>query len=236
MSKKISKAESNSLYRTMKFIHDTFVKHKIQYWLSFGTLLGAMRHGGVIPWDDDGDICVMKKDIPKLAKLVPYFKKHGYTLEKVDIEDDEEKGKACAKVKNSCDWFISHKSRNSLGIDVFVMTSDKEKITYANPYWKSADGKTCYFLKKYVFPLVPVRFGNFYLYVPNNPVEYLNRCYGSKWNDSSQMLYNHRTGKWVNSKLKKMKPMDFKHPQPPKDTCDPRPPDIGCPVGMQRKR
>lgn len=40
-----------------------FEKHNVQYWLDYGTLLGAIRHnGGLIPWDGDGDISYMKDD------------------------------------------------------------------------------------------------------------------------------------------------------------------------------
>lgn len=240
MTKFITKKESDSLYKLMKFIHDVCTKHGIEYFIIGGTLLGAVRHQGLIPWDDDGDIAIMQKDAKKFAKLKPIFKKAGYDIsdepssESSESSESKESKKPPCLSNNSCTYIISGKGKHDLGCDVFIMKKKKTKngmeITFADPYWESADngGKKCYFLENHVFPLIPYRFGNYFLYGPNNAIPHLNKCYGLDWNSKSQMLFNHRTGKWSSGKKHIMNVKEFFAPDAPKTTCSTVVPSVPC--------
>lgn len=65
----------------LKFLDIVCKKNNIPYWLDSGTLLGAIRHGGFIPWDDDIDIGMMRRDIPRFIKAVKDEKNAKYVMQ-----------------------------------------------------------------------------------------------------------------------------------------------------------
>ena len=58
------------LLKMMEVVADICKKHDIPWWLSSGTLLGAARHKGFIPWDDDVDIVLLKRDYKRLKRIL----------------------------------------------------------------------------------------------------------------------------------------------------------------------
>lgn len=72
----------------LKFIDDICKKNNISYWLSSGTLLGAIRHKGFIPWDDDCDIEMLREDYDKLIKILKNDPNGKYVIQTTETDRD----------------------------------------------------------------------------------------------------------------------------------------------------
>lgn len=53
------------------FLKNICKKYGLEWWLDYGNLIGAVRHGGSVPWDDDTDVGMMRTDYMKLCEILP---------------------------------------------------------------------------------------------------------------------------------------------------------------------
>ncbi len=70
----------DQIYDLMKLFDALCRKNGILYFAEGGTLLGAVRHKGIIPWDDDADVGILAEDEAKLLALLEDMKKEGIVL------------------------------------------------------------------------------------------------------------------------------------------------------------
>lgn len=109
--------------KILEYIDKVCIENNINYWISSGTCLGAIRHGGFIPWDDDIDIEILKKDYKKFKQVIT--KQNLYKLQ--DYKTDNSYFFRFAKIRNENIQIseIAHGEKrykyNGIYIDVFLM-------------------------------------------------------------------------------------------------------------------
>lgn len=118
----ITLEEKKKIMLSMLSELDTFCRfNEINYFLTGGTLLGAIRHNGYIPWDDDIDICLLRSDYEKLLTI---FKSESGNLKLLNYENTKGYIWPFAKLVDKRTLLVENKYKlDEMGvyIDVFPM-------------------------------------------------------------------------------------------------------------------
>jgi lipopolysaccharide cholinephosphotransferase len=204
---KMTKAQTVlDLYKLLYIIDKVLIDNDIEYWIDGGTLLGAVRHKGIIPWDDDGDIQIWDTDEDELKSLQSEFDDYGVVLMetwfgyKVFFKNGQRiKGK---------EWLYP-------SVDIFPVKEMNGKTIYAYDKANILFGR-CYYDTKDIYPLERYQFGTFDLngvYI-DAAKKYLDRCYGNDWPTHAYPIFDHENEKVLKKEKVKLSEND-KRPATP---------------------
>ncbi|MBP6985261.1 MAG: LicD family protein [Alphaproteobacteria bacterium] len=189
-----------------KNVTELMDNHHVQSWALFGTLLGAMRQkgpdgqqtGGMIPWDDDIDLCIHEKDMGTLRDR-PFraeLQKLNYAIvihDQVGLQIQSRIGIFNSKTQKTIYPFV----------DIFMVKLNPENNRYeifpdsVKKLWPK-----CWFEPSQLETLQKIAFGKFSLNIPARPEEYLTRQYGQDWKTHAYYYFSHHAKVSGNKKWK----------------------------------
>lgn len=160
------------IYRTLSCLTVILPENDITYWANGGTLLGAIRCGGIILWDDDIDIAVPLSDRDKIEALEDKLK-----LFKLGLKRPSNKYYKIYPLNNPNVWVDICLIETNTGLD---LRGHKKKRQY---------------LEDEIFPLRQIQFSSLKrkINIPNKSEEYLDRVF-KDWRTHAK-IYNHKDNK-----------------------------------------
>jgi len=116
------------MLRMLRIIDDICRRHNLTYWFCSGTLLGAVRHKGFIPWDDDLDIAMMRPDFEKFIEIAKKELPHDIFLQTRETEPEYDYLPLPCKIRDTKSMIITPMLKNKKyhqGVFIDIFPFDK---------------------------------------------------------------------------------------------------------------
>ena len=161
-----------NLQETTKYVFEVLEKSAVKYWLEGGSLLGAARHGNVIPWDYDTDIGIYKKDIGKCEFLVK-----AEEASKTGSNFVDSFGYVWEKAREGEFFRVQYSQSNHMHVDIFPFY-EKDGVMTKDTWFKTHRQDT-EFPSHFLNPLSTISFMGIEASAPNNVRKFLEFKFGA---------------------------------------------------------
>ena len=177
------------IYDLVKFSKELCEREKIEYFIDGGTLLGCVRDGGQILWDNDADFGMSPSNFKKLQSFKNEFEEKGFRWK----EDEPDK----IQVQNNNLYFVQNDNHIVPCLDILVYKTIKEnyisKVVISNDVYRRQYPYSQHY-HKHLYPLISYTYRcldaePLILKGANNPKKYLDGTYPD-WKE--KLIYDHK--------------------------------------------
>lgn len=188
----------DNLYKIMYNFDMVCKKYNLEYFATAGTLLGAIRHKKIIPWDDDLDVIIKIEYIDKLTnKVFPELFRKGFAIERGTLTNN---------------YRLIIKGLQYPFMDIFFYIDQGSNIVSKSTYFSLLYPKEKKLSKDLIYPLKRYKFGNIEVNGPNKAVMFLKKIYGNKvMEEVVGTFFDHNTFSYYRLCKKKLKDIDPKY-------------------------
>jgi lipopolysaccharide cholinephosphotransferase len=164
------------MIRMLKILDHICASERISYWMTAGTLIGALRHRGMIPWDGDIDVAMTEADYQAFCGVANQLPADMFF--QTPQTDSSFRSEIMAKLRDRYSCYTEWQSKNpncrwhnGLQVDIFFYR-ENALGQLVNPFRGTAYDRC------EIFPLQRIEFEGTYLLAPRDPDRYIRRRYG----------------------------------------------------------
>jgi hypothetical protein len=203
-STKLTQRQIDILYDILDRFDRVCTETRVQYVMSGGTALGAIRHKGLIPWDDDGDVFMFAPQFyNKSMDIFTVAQRHGLFIQPFTHGNGVQ----------SDSWYkIYLEGKPTIpNVDVFVLHYDEY-----TKQWTHIDQQartyfpTDYLTRDQVAHVYRTPFGPLNLWMFSNHTDYFNRNYGNDWSRVAWDGYDHVNDIWKPARTNERRVGDYR--------------------------